>query len=262
MAKKSRVAPPPITPPTLTPKQALELLRQQVDKGRVLLANRPITSAAGLGWETVTRDVLARAFGSQSPHIDTVMSIGQYRFAFGGGSEPEWEAGRAEDMQQRLQILGDLIQLLQAEAGLSCPTHNGEPFRLDQILSRKDLLTLVQEDFEAGKYESAIFKSFRHLEESVRAKAKQSASVIGVALMSAAFSPKGGSLKHPAAKVDAERTPCTSSCAAPSGGTRTRAATGLSLTAIHSMPCRCSPSQTYCSICSTPAPEQKPMPLP
>jgi uncharacterized protein (TIGR02391 family) len=204
MAKRTRVAQAPITPPSLAPKQALQLLQQQVDKGRSLLANRPITSAAERGWETVTQDILTRAFGSESPHIGTVMSIGRYRFAFGGGSEPEWEAGRAQDMQERLQVINDLMQLLQSEAGITCPSHNGEPFRLDQVLSRKDLVALVREDFDAGKYEAAVFSAFRLLEEAVRAKAKQPPSSIGVALMSAAFSPKGGTLKHPDAKVDAE----------------------------------------------------------
>lgn len=202
MARKPS-APPP-TAPSLAPQQAIRLLQQQVDKGRAILASGPITSAAARGWETVTQDILTKAFGSNSPHIETVMSIGRYRFAFGGGNETEWEAGRVENMQERLPIIIDLIQLLQSEAGISCPSHNGEPFRLDQILSRHDLLALVRADFESGQYEKSVFAAFRHLEESVRAKTGQPASAIGVGLMSAAFSPKTGALKHPDAKVDSE----------------------------------------------------------
>lgn len=202
MAKRTRPAEEPNSPPSLAPKQAIHLLRLQIDKGNRLLANRPITSAAEQGWETVTRDILTKAFGSRSPHIQTVMSIG-YRFGLGGGSEPEWEEDRAKDMGERLHVINDLIELLQSEAGISCPSHNGDPFSLDQILSHRDLLALVREDFDAGKYEAAIFSAFRFLEESVRARAKQPPSAIGVTLMSAAFSPKGV-LKHPEAKVDAE----------------------------------------------------------
>jgi uncharacterized protein (TIGR02391 family) len=204
MMKKTRQTESPIVPPSITPKQALVLLQQQIDKGNALIANRPITSAAERGWATVTKDILTRAFGSQSPHIEAVMGIGRYRNPFGGGNETEWEAGRAEDMQERLQVINDLLQLLQSEAGIACPSHGGEPFRLDQVLTRSDLLALVREDFQAGKYETAVFNAFRSLEEAVRAKAKQPASIIGMALMSAAFSPKGGVLKHPGAKVDAE----------------------------------------------------------
>jgi uncharacterized protein (TIGR02391 family) len=75
---------------------------------------------------------------------------------------------------------------------------------IDQLLSREDLRSRVRDDYLAGDYETAIFKAFRHLEESVRAKAKQPPSAVGVNLMTAAFKPSGGALKHPEALVDAE----------------------------------------------------------
>src|SRR5262245_59012681 len=75
---------------------------------------------------------------------------------------------------------------------------------IGQILSRDDLLALVRDDFNASEYETALFKAFRHLEESVRTKAGQPAAAIGVNLMTAAFKPNGGILKHPGAQVDSE----------------------------------------------------------
>jgi uncharacterized protein (TIGR02391 family) len=76
---------------------------------------------------------------------------------------------------------------------------------IDQLLSRDDLRGLVRDDFNSGDYETAVFKAFRHLEESARAKAKEPASSLGVTLMSAAFSPANGKLKHPGALVPQEQ---------------------------------------------------------
>ncbi|WP_439622328.1 TIGR02391 family protein [Gemmata sp.] len=76
---------------------------------------------------------------------------------------------------------------------------------LDQLLSRDDLRGLTRDDFNSGDYETAVFKAFRHLEEYVRFKAKEPASSLGVALMSAAFSQSNGKLKHPAAAVSTEQ---------------------------------------------------------
>jgi hypothetical protein len=67
------------------------LLQVQYDKGATLLSHRPISSADEQAWETRTRDVLIRAFGSESPNVEAVMGVGKFAFAFGGGDEREWE---------------------------------------------------------------------------------------------------------------------------------------------------------------------------
>lgn len=117
VAKRARKTTPPATPPSLPPERALDLLRRQVEKGQQLLANRPISSANDEAWETITRDVLNRAYGSQSPNVESVMGVGRYRNMFGGGNEVEWEEGRAENMRDRLTILAELISLLEHETG-------------------------------------------------------------------------------------------------------------------------------------------------
>lgn len=75
---------------------------------------------------------------------------------------------------------------------------------IDQILSRSELKEKVHDDFLVGDYEIAIFKSFRLLEESVRTKAGLPPDSVGADLMSKAFKPSGGLLKHPDAKTTAE----------------------------------------------------------
>ena len=75
---------------------------------------------------------------------------------------------------------------------------------IEDILSRPDLLDRVRGDYYGGDYDSAIFKAFKMLEESVRAKSGERPDIIGVNLMSAAFR-AGGRLNHPDVQVDPER---------------------------------------------------------
>jgi uncharacterized protein (TIGR02391 family) len=76
---------------------------------------------------------------------------------------------------------------------------------IDQLLSRDDLRGIVRDDFNSADYEAAVFKAFHYIEEYVRTKAKEPASSLGVALMSAAFSPVTGKLKHPGAAAPKEQ---------------------------------------------------------
>lgn len=75
---------------------------------------------------------------------------------------------------------------------------------IDEILSRDDLRNKVHDDYVNIDYESGVFKAFKLLEEKVRAKANQPPDVMGAELMSKAFSPKTGILKHPDAKTPGE----------------------------------------------------------
>lgn len=75
---------------------------------------------------------------------------------------------------------------------------------IDQLLTHDGLRGRVHDDYLSGDYETAIFKAFRLLEESVRAKAGLPAEVIGADLMTRAFRPNGGVLRHPNAQTPAE----------------------------------------------------------
>src|SRR4051812_37489591 len=114
MSRKRKVPAPIAVTPSLPATHAAQLLKTQCEKGAALLSQRPISSADEQAWEAVTHDVLIRAFGSESPNVASVMDVGKYAFAFGGGDEQEWEAQRAEDMETRLKIIGELIELLQS----------------------------------------------------------------------------------------------------------------------------------------------------
>jgi uncharacterized protein (TIGR02391 family) len=75
---------------------------------------------------------------------------------------------------------------------------------IDQLLRHDILRERIRDDYLIGEYETAIFKAFRLLEESVRAKAGLPAEAIGADLMTRAFKPNGGILRHPNAQTPGE----------------------------------------------------------
>jgi hypothetical protein len=118
MPRRTKAPAASAIPPSLPPPQAAQFLNKQCEKGAALLSHRPITSADKQAWETVTRDVLIRAFGSESPNVGAVMDVGKYGFVLGGGNEQKWEAQRAEDMETRLKIMAELIESLHSSESL------------------------------------------------------------------------------------------------------------------------------------------------
>lgn len=74
---------------------------------------------------------------------------------------------------------------------------------IDQLISHHALRERVHDDFLVSDFETAIFKAFRLLEESVRAKTGLPSETIGADLMSKAFK-SGGILSHPSAHTIAE----------------------------------------------------------
>lgn len=106
--------------PSLPPEQSVQLLIKQRDKGKHLLEDRPITDAANQTWETVTREVLSKAFGPDSPNVASVMDVGRYAFMFADGvTEVQWEKQRFDDLTTRLETIDGLIELLNSHADLT-----------------------------------------------------------------------------------------------------------------------------------------------
>lgn len=75
---------------------------------------------------------------------------------------------------------------------------------IDQLLTHGDLRQRVRDDYLGGDYDTSIFKAFRLLEETVRAKAGLPPQAIGADLMTRAFRPNGGILRQPNAQTGGE----------------------------------------------------------
>jgi len=120
MAKKNYSKPTiqSATAPTVGPAEAANRIRDQIRKGRELL-NGPITSADEQAWEAVMKRVLSQAFGDHSDPLNSVMDVGKFAFAFGGGTEEQFLEQRREDMTTRLKILEGLAEALDVEGTAS-----------------------------------------------------------------------------------------------------------------------------------------------
>ena len=119
MAKPRRVPePPPPGPPTISPAQALRLLAMLIDKGKALLAARPLSSDEHENWTLLARNYLEKAFGTNSPNVASVMDVGVYgAFPMNAGEE-WWEEHRADTLTTQIKRVEGLIELLNTEAQL------------------------------------------------------------------------------------------------------------------------------------------------
>ena len=73
------------------------------------------------------------------------------------------------------------------------------------LLARADLLGLVRDDYNNGRFDVAIRNALHHLEDAVRTKASQPAGVTGHTLMATAFAQGRGVLTHPDAQTSDEQ---------------------------------------------------------
>lgn len=76
MAKRKTSKPAPGAAQVL-PEQALSLVHTQLDKGKALLASRPLAGDTYSSWELVSRNILEKAFGESSPNISSITDLGK-----------------------------------------------------------------------------------------------------------------------------------------------------------------------------------------
>lgn len=103
------------SPRTLQPEEGIRLIQRQIDKGKELLANRPLLKAKYSAWENTTREILIKAFGSDSENVDSVMlnnRAGSYPINAG---DQWWENHRVEQLQEQLELLESTKEQLQIE---------------------------------------------------------------------------------------------------------------------------------------------------
>src|SRR4051794_34740395 len=125
MAKSTKPLEPGL--PEIPPQQAISLLQQQIEKARVLLAARPISSDDFSAWELVTRNYLEKAFGKNSPNVTSVTSAGKYGSFPLNAEEQWWENHRAENLQTKIRRLEGLVELLNTELSLQAGHEIAQP---------------------------------------------------------------------------------------------------------------------------------------
>ena len=76
-------------------------------------------------WQTLTADILVRAFGDDSEAVRRFKGVSDYDFISGDWSEEKAEAAQKRARQKRLLILDGLIAVLAVDAGNQSDTPNG-----------------------------------------------------------------------------------------------------------------------------------------
>lgn len=119
--------PEPPDQPEVGPEVGIRLLQGQIEKGRALLASRPLQKDAYSQWELLTRNYLEKAFGRGSPNVATVRDVGKYGGFPMNAGEQWWENHRAESLATQLTRLEGLVELLQTELQLRGGTAISRP---------------------------------------------------------------------------------------------------------------------------------------
>ncbi|MFA5060107.1 MAG: nucleotide-binding protein [Candidatus Omnitrophota bacterium] len=145
--KRKEITNPIPQPPSVNPEKGIELIKKQIDRGKDLLAKRPLRKDDYLSWENITQACLEKSFGLNSPNVNKVLDIGKYGAFPMGASEDYWENSRSEDLSSQISMLISQIELLEMEISLSSDTKSGPviPSHLPAI-SRKIFLVHGHDD--------------------------------------------------------------------------------------------------------------------
>lgn len=111
--RKTLVA--PIIPLIADKKQAIALLKKQIELGNKLLLGKVVNKDDFDVWESVTKDFLIKSFGAQSDHIQEVIDIGRYGSFPMRASTQYWDDKRRKDLVSKIKILEGLIDVLITE---------------------------------------------------------------------------------------------------------------------------------------------------
>jgi predicted nucleotide-binding protein len=142
----------PVGLPQVLPQKGIELLSNQITKGKQLLNSRPLTDDDYDQWELLTRNYLEKSFGVGSSNISSVMDIGKFG-AFPMSAGPEyWENHRVQSLTSQLKSMEGLVELLTTESEIS-----GEQSCTTKSKSFGNRVFLVHGRNEAVLHETARF---------------------------------------------------------------------------------------------------------
>ena len=108
--------------PSLSPKDAMALLRRQYDKGKKVLDTAPFQFPDYNGWQNTTQEFLIKAFGSESGNVKEFRSIGQIvSIPYDDPGPDYWQQRNVNRLTSELQILDSAIEQLEALVNLEVP---------------------------------------------------------------------------------------------------------------------------------------------
>ena len=109
---------PKPTPPVIPLEEGKRRLEVMRDKGRAILANRPLVESAVEVWASTTGDYIKQTFGSQSGHLTTFWGAGRIRMG-DAPYEEYYEQEDAQELERRIKVLDGLIDQIDTELQFS-----------------------------------------------------------------------------------------------------------------------------------------------
>jgi hypothetical protein len=119
------------TPRTVPPEEGIRLVQRQIDKGKELLANRPLAKVKYSAWENTTREFLIKAFGSDSENIDSVMLKNRAGSSPMNAGDQWWENHRVEQLKEQIELLESTKEQLQIELEFEVVAHSQNKIGVD-----------------------------------------------------------------------------------------------------------------------------------
>ena len=148
-------------PPTISRAEGRRRFELMMQKGRELLANRPLVENAAIVWANTTLGYIKDTFGYPTPHVSTFLGQTQIRMG-GNGYDAYAEREVAEKLAERIDVLKNLIDVIELEADFS-PSGAEESKTFDFWSElHPDIQAHSKPRFEAGHFADAVEAAFKH----------------------------------------------------------------------------------------------------
>src|SRR5690349_10147622 len=89
-------------PPQLPPEQALHLLKRQIDAGKATLAEPNIDQNEFGQYQLVTKNVLEKAFGANSPNVNDFEGVARLYFLTGSEDSAWWQKHYRHSLESQI----------------------------------------------------------------------------------------------------------------------------------------------------------------
>lgn len=103
---------------SVNPKIGIQLMKKQIKKAEVLLANRPIDTSYHTAWENTTKDYLIKTFGSKSQNVNAVINASSSVGLYMGMSDEKFEEHVTSKTENQIKMLQSCIEQLETEIEL------------------------------------------------------------------------------------------------------------------------------------------------
>src|ERR1017187_3163404 len=180
-------------PPSLSKEEGVRRMKVVQERGRAMLAARPLREGQADVWSVACLGLIREAFGSDSNHQSTF--IGEIRMEFSNGSNRGYdqyeERKDAELIDRRCTVLQSLIDQLEIEIGFVAPP--SAPLQADAFWSdlHPAIVRTAKPRYDAQHYADAVKAALKEVNSMIKEhmKRKTGKELDGASLMQTAFSP-------------------------------------------------------------------------